>query len=66
MSVTGLSCDLKWRSLVDQDRGLPVKQQPGLWSPWSWVVVNGQLRALSFPFPQLFPHREHTMHMVSA
>ena len=29
-----------------------MKQQPGLWSPWSWVVVNG-LRALSFPFPQL-------------
>ena len=60
MSVTGPSCDLKWWPSVDQDRGLPVKQQPGWWPPWSWAVVGRWLRALCFSFSlSRFPHLEH-------
>lgn len=38
MSVTGPSCDFKWRPLVYQDKGLPVISGLGSWSPWFWVV----------------------------
>ena len=67
MSVTGLSCDLKWWSLVDQDQGLPVKLQPGLMVS---LVLGGGEWAVESPvssFPSVgFPVWSTRCHMVSA